>query len=291
MSKTIEVKDLKKYFGKTRAVDGVSFSVYKGEVFGFLGPNGAGKTTTIRCMMDFIRPTAGQITILGQDAQKNSVELKRSMGYLGPYTQLYNHLNGEEHIKLLEGISGQTDFDEELTQKLLFDRRTKVKKLSTGNRQKLNFILALMHKPKVLILDEPTVGLDPLLQQTVYKTLLDLKKKGATIFMSSHYLHEVEQICDRVGIIKEGQMVAVESMSDLRKKHMYKATIDLAEKYHVEDFQIQEMKIINHSEKQLIIQIKGNINPLIKAIAKYKVKDIQIERASLDEIFMEYYQK
>src|SRR4030042_3254268 len=166
----ISVTNLKKYFGKTRAVDGISFEVNEGEIMGFLGPNGAGKTTTIRCLMDFIRPTQGQIEILGKDAQKNAPEVKADIGYLSSEVDLYKSWTGQEHIHFLEKIRGISKFDEELISELKFNPRKKVSALSTGNRQKLGLILALMHQPKLLILDEPTVGLDPLLHNYIYET-------------------------------------------------------------------------------------------------------------------------
>ena len=163
----IRVQNLKKYFGKTRAVDEISFDVNEGEIIGFLGPNGAGKTTTIRCLMDFIRPTEGKIEILGLDAQKNSAQLKTDIGFLSSEADLYKSWTGAEHIHFLERVKGISRFDEELIKNLKFDPRKKVGALSTGNKQKLGIILALMHQPKLLVLDEPTVGLDPLLQNYI----------------------------------------------------------------------------------------------------------------------------
>lgn len=213
MKNVIKVNNLKKYFGKVRAVDGVSFEVKAGEIMGFLGPNGAGKTTTISCMMDFLRPDAGSITILDQDAQQNSTQLKREIGFLPSDVDLYENWTGQEHIKFIEAARGLSSFDEELIDRLSFDPSKKASKLSSGNRQKLGLILALMHKPKVLIMDEPTNGLDPILQQTIYKTLESFADSGAAIFMSSHNLHEVERLCDRVAIIKRGKLMAVEEVN------------------------------------------------------------------------------
>ncbi|MBU1166924.1 ABC transporter ATP-binding protein, partial [Patescibacteria group bacterium] len=162
MQPVISVRKLKKHFGKTKAVDGISFNVQKGEIFGFLGPNGAGKTTTIRCLMDFIRPQEGRIEILGQDAHQNAVELKKKIGYLSGQVRLYDHWNGKEHISLVAKLNGNKDIAQKLIKRLDFDTSKKAKTLSSGNRQKLGLIMAFMTEPEVMIFDEPTNALDPL---------------------------------------------------------------------------------------------------------------------------------
>ena len=193
MANAIEIVDLKKRFGSVKAVDGVTFKAEQGEAFGFLGPNGAGKTTTIRCLMDFIRPTSGKISIFGKDAQKDSVELKKLIGYLPGNVKLYGNWNGWDHIRFIESIRGKSKNVDDLIQKLDFNPKVRFHSLSSGNKQKLGLILTLMNEPKLLVMDEPTVGLDPLLQNTIYGLLNDLKKKGTTIFVSSHNLPEVEK--------------------------------------------------------------------------------------------------
>lgn len=206
----IKIEDLKKYFGETKAVDGVSLEVNQGEIMGVLGPNGAGKTTTIRCLMDFLRPDAGSIEILGRDAQKNSTQLKKEIGFLSGEVRFYEGWTGAEHIELIERLRGVSLLDSHLGKRFNFDASKKVRNLSTGNKQKLGLILALMHQPQVLIMDEPTVGLDPLLQNSIYEILESEAARGTTIFMSSHNLREVERVCHRVAIIKQGQLVTVE---------------------------------------------------------------------------------
>lgn len=213
MKKVIEVNNLKKNFGKVRAVDGISIDVKAGEIMGFLGPNGAGKTTAINCMMDFLRPDDGNITILDQDAQQNSTQLKQEIGYLPGEVDLYENWTGEEHINFVEAVRGLPSYDENLIDEFSFDPSKKVAQLSSGNRQKLSLILALMHRPRVLIMDEPTNGLDPILQQTIYEILEEFANRGSAIFMSSHNLHEVERLCDRVAIIKKGQLMAIEEVN------------------------------------------------------------------------------
>lgn len=206
----IEVQGIKKYFGKIRALDGVSFQVQRGEIFGFLGPNGAGKTTLIRCLLDFLRPTSGEIKIL----ERNLI------GYLSGDVRLYDGWTGKDHIRFLESLRGQKSIAEKLITELNFNPQIKFKALSSGNKQKLGLILALMFKPELIIMDEPTLGLDPLLQNTIYELLIEAQKNGSTIFMSSHNLTEVEKLCHRVGIIKDGKLLTIESIGELKEKRM-----------------------------------------------------------------------
>ena len=289
--KAIEIKQLKKYFGKTKAVDNVSLGVEKGEIFGFLGPNGAGKTTTIRCMMDFIRPLSGEIKILGLDVQKDTVALKNKIGYLASEGRLYNNWTGQDHIALIRAMRGNPKGAEELIKKLDFNPRKKVRNLSSGNKRKLSLILALMSEPEILILDEPTLGLDPLLQNTIHDSLIDLQKSGKTVFMSSHNLSEVERICNRAEIIKEGKLAAVESIQELKKKKIYTVSVYFDQKYNKEDFISDGVIISKEMPNNLVLSVKGNINPLIKKLNKYKLKDLEIRHAALEEIFLEFYRK
>jgi len=205
MPTTIEIKNLKKHFGKVKAVDGIDISVERGEIFGFLGPNGAGKTTAIRCMMDFIRPTAGEIKILDKDAQADSEVLKSDISYLPGNVRLYDSWTGLDHVNFCESFGGKKSAARELAKQLDLDLKIKFHHLSSGNKQKLGIVLALMKEPKLLILDEPTLALDPLLQNITHHLLLESGEKGTTVFISSHNLSEVERICDRVGIIKAGK--------------------------------------------------------------------------------------
>lgn len=285
----IRVKDLKKYFGKTHAVDGISFEVQKGEIFGFLGPNGAGKTTTIRCMMDILRPDEGSIEILGLNAQKNSTKLKRDIGFLPGEVNLYENWTGREHIRLLEKIRGVSRFDDDLVTRLVFDPSLKVKSLSTGNEKKLALILALMHQPKLLILDEPTTGLDPLLRSAIHEVLKTEVKKGKTVFMSSHDLSEVEKICDRICIIKEGKIVDIESVASVKEKRIY--TIHAYFKGKVPKSQLSKdgVEITKELSDGLVLNVKGDIKPVLSKLSKYKLKDLEITHASLEEVFMEFY--
>ncbi|MBU0670625.1 ABC transporter ATP-binding protein, partial [Patescibacteria group bacterium] len=283
---------LKKYFGKkVKAVDGISFNIEKGEVFGFLGPNGAGKTTTIRCLMDFIRPTEGEIKILGKDAHKDETELKKSIGYLSGNVRLYDHWTGQMHIDFYRKLNGNHDIADKLIKDFDFDPSRKTHHLSSGNRQKLGLILALMFEPEVLIFDEPTNALDPLLQNYVYEILESATEKGTTVFMSSHNMAEVERICDRVGIIRNGKMAATESIMAMKEKKIYTVRVYFEEKFNKEDFKGDGAKIVKDHKNGLILKVKGGIDPILKKINQYKVKDLEITQASLEDIFMEYYEK
>lgn len=285
----INVQNLKKSFGKTKAVDGISFDVEEGEIVGFLGPNGAGKTTAIRCMMDFLRPSEGSIEIFGFDAQKDSEKLKNDIGHLSSESTLYNSWTGQEHIDFLEKIRGVSQLDEELIKNLKFDSRKKVSTLSTGNRRKLSLILALMHEPKLLILDEPTVGLDPLLQNYINEILKSQAAKGNTVFMSSHNLPEVEKVCDRVIVLKTGKIVTTETIKALRSKKIY--TIYAYFEGEVPKNQLTaESQLIKEFTGGVALKVRGDIKPLLVKLSGYKnLKDLEISHASLEEVFMEFY--
>lgn len=288
--KPIVVKNLEKHFGQVKAVDGVSFEIPEGEVFGFLGPNGAGKTTTIRCMMDFLRPSKGSISILGKDSQKDAVEVKQNVGHLSGDFKMYDNWTGEDHINLVASLRGGKDYALEIAERLNYNPKIKTFFLSTGNKQKLGLILALMGKPKILILDEPTVGLDPILQNEIYNILNELQKEGTTIFMSSHNLPEVEKVCERVGIIKGGKIVAVEDIETLKQKAIYEVVVYFDKEINPSDFEFDGVENIEQVHKTgLKFNVKKDINPILHKLSSYNIKDIKVSRASLDEIFLEYY--
>ncbi|MFA5107009.1 MAG: ABC transporter ATP-binding protein [Patescibacteria group bacterium] len=288
---TIEVKDLRKHFGSTKAVDGISFDVRQGEIFGFLGPNGAGKTTTIRCLMDFIRPTSGSIQLLGQDSQANSVELKHRIGYLSGYVRLYDKWTGWDHIRFFKKFNGRTDSSAELIKRLDFDPTRKAGQLSSGNKQKLGILLAMMHDPELLILDEPTIGLDPLLQNEIYKLLRERIQKGMTVFFSSHNLPEVEKICTRVGIIRQGKMVAVQSIDELKEKKVYRIHAHTPSGFDRSQFNLPNVSFLESPANELSLEVRGEVSEIVRALGKYQLSDLSIERAPLEQIFLEYYEQ
>ena len=287
----IEIQNLKKYFGKTRAVDGISIDVKESEIYGFLGPNGAGKSTTIRCMMDIIRPMEGNVTIFGKNSRRDSVELKKRIGYLPGGSRFKDNWTGRDHINFVRDLQKCDNNADELITRLNFNASLKARHLSLGNCQKLGIILAFMSKPDLLILDEPTLGLDPLFQNVVYELLSEANQRGATIFMSSHNLSDVERICHRVGIIKEGKMVADESISTLKQKRLYRVWAHFTGKFDKNEFAIEGVQIKRFSTNYLELDVKGDITPVIAKLGKYELHDLQVEHASLKDIFMEFYEE
>ena len=287
---TIEVKNLKKYFKETKAVDDITFNVEKGEIFGFLGPNGAGKTTVIRTMMDFIRPTEGSIKILGLDAQKDSVKLKQKVGYLSGELRLYKNWTGQDHINFVRNLNKGEDIAEQIAERFGFDATKKVKTLSSGNRQKLGIIMAFMTKPEVLIMDEPTNALDPLLQNETYELINEVANQGSTIFMSSHNLGEVDRVCSKVAIIKKGKIVATENIKNLKEKRLYTVTAHFSDSFDKNQFNVDGISVTKEMQAGLIMNVKGDVNQVVKLLSQHKLKDLQIEHASLEDIFLEFYE-
>lgn len=290
----IEIHNLTKYFGDVKAVSNVSLEVESGEIFGFLGPNGAGKSTTIRCMMDFIRPSRGKVTILGKDAQEHSAQLKQEIGFLAAEHHLYELWTGQEHIDYVANVRGVTPDVSDLLERFKFDPSKRVKEYSTGNRQKLGLILALIHNPMILILDEPTSGLDPLLQQEFYEIIRSKVSDGTTIFMSSHNLAEVERLCERVAIIKEGVITGVYNIQDIKAKQIYNIllykrsdiTADDVNKLHaIEGLEVTDK--IGSNGVQFVY--KKDINDLLNTLNEFDVQDIEITHANLETIFLEFY--
>src|SRR3989304_7686063 len=284
----IEVKNLKKIFGVTKAVAGISFNVKKGEIFGFLGPNGAGKTTTIRCLMDLLRPDAGTVTIFGMDARKDAPQLKKKIGYLPGEVNLYGGWTGQEHIRFVERMSQPSKIAGRLVKDFDLDTKFKVKNLSSGNKQKRGLSLALMKQPKLLILDEPTLGLDPLLQNKVYEVLQKFAAEGTTIFMSSHNLAEVERICWRVGVIKDGKLIEVDSVRELKGKKIYNLTARFSQEAP-ENFAMPGVEITKKMPGGVVLRIKGDINPVLEKLKQYELTDIEIAHESLEQVFLEFY--
>ncbi|PIP31205.1 multidrug ABC transporter ATP-binding protein [bacterium (Candidatus Howlettbacteria) CG23_combo_of_CG06-09_8_20_14_all_37_9] len=291
MNEVLSVQNLGKYYGKTKAVDGINFAVEKGEVFGFLGPNGAGKTTTIRCMMDFIRPSFGKISALGLESHLDSVQIKAKTGYLSGDVRIYENWTGHEHFKFIESIRGKSKILTKLIKDFDFDPKVKAKKLSSGGKQKLGIIMAFLNEPELLILDEPTTALDPLLQNTVYDYILNFAHNGTTVFMSSHNLHEVQKICSRVGIIKQGEIIAEESIEELRGKKIYVVEATFDGKMKRSDFELDGTEVSKESPESLTLRIKGDINPVISKLHNYKLKDLEVSHATLEDIFMTYYER
>lgn len=288
MSAILTLSNVTKDFGNQKGIFDVNLEIHKGEIFGFLGPNGAGKTTTIRCIMDFIRPQKGTITVAGHNSQTESVAAKQNIGFLPAEPQLYEHWTGYDHVNFYQSVRNTATSDT-YAKRLGLDLSIQARNLSTGNRQKLALVLALLGNPKLIIMDEPTKGLDPLLQQEIYDILKEYKKTGGTVFVSSHNLPEVEKICDRVGVIKDGRIVANESMEKIRAMSTHLVTIISSQKLNVKDFSAANISILHKTDKHLIMKVTGDLNKMISATAKYPIKDLEVTHANLEDIFMEYY--
>ena len=291
MTNVIVIKNLKKHFGKLHAVDGIDLEVKKGEIFGFLGPNGAGKSTTIRCLMGFNIPTSGEIKVFGRDALTDSVVIKKQIGYLPGNVKLYDNWTGWDHIKFFESVLGKSKNIQSLIERFDFNPNAKFRHLSSGNKQKLGLILALMNEPKLLIMDEPTVGLDPLLQSEIRKVLLEMRDRGTTIFISSHNLPEVESLCDRVAIIKQGRIVSIENIKTLGEKKLHKIEVHFNGKFNASEFRINGVEQIDEISSGLLITVTGDLNHILSLLAKYQVADLEITHASLEDVFMKFYER
>lgn len=285
----INLKTLTKYYGKARGVEEVNLEIKKGEIFGFIGPNGAGKSTTIRCIMNLINKNKGEIFVDNQEVTKKNVSIKEEIGYLPSEIYLYDDLTVEKMIQYSDSFYKKDCIKraEELIKRFEIDRKKKIDELSLGNLKKVGIVLTFMHEPKVFILDEATSGLDPLMQEVFYELLEEERKKGTTIFFSSHNLSEVKRICDRVGIIREGKIVAVNKIEELTSSNFYIITIISEEKEKIK----QELKSQIISEKNNILKVMydNDINELIKQLGKYKLSKLMVEEPSIEEIFMHYY--
>ncbi|HLB95797.1 MAG TPA: ABC transporter ATP-binding protein [Patescibacteria group bacterium] len=286
----IEVKNLTKFFGKTKAVDDISFKVEKGEIFGFLGPNGAGKTTTIRCLLDFLKPQKGEIKIFGLDHHRASALVKKKIGYLPGAVRLYDSWTGKDHLEFVENLRDRKSVGRKLATMLDLNLNLKTRTLSSGNRQKLGLVLALSFQPELIIMDEPTLGLDPLLQNACYELLEEFQKRGTTIFMSSHNLTEVDRLCSRVGIIKDGKLAGVETIANLKAKKVHLVKAAFIDSFSKEDFLSENVEIKNQTADSLILAVRGDLNPLIKKLGNFNLRSLEINPASLEEIFLEFYE-
>ncbi len=290
MTNVIKIKDLNKIFGHLHAVDSLTLTVARGEIFGFLGPNGAGKSTTIRCMMGFMRPSSGSVSVFSYDMTRDAHRAKQQIGYLPGNVKLYDNWTGWDHIRFFEGARGKSSNVDDLIERLDFDVHKLFRTLSSGNKQKLGLILALMHEPKLLVMDEPTVGLDPLLQNEIYDILEEMQAKGTTIFISSHNLPEVERLCDRVALIREGKLVTVATIADLSKKKTHNVRVQTDSPVDLDVFRkIKNVKQVETIPGGISLTVDGDLNPVVRQIAKYDLKDLSVEHASLEEIFMRYY--
>lgn len=290
MKPILEIKNLTKYYGNTLAVKDLSLFLNEGEIFGFIGKNGAGKSTTIRCIMNLLNKTEGQILINGKEFDKDDIKTKKLIGYLPSEINLYDDYTVKEILDYHESFYNKkiNKRRKELVELFQLDETKRIEDLSLGNQKKLGIILSLMHEPKILILDEPTSGLDPVMQNIFYELLLKEKKKGTTCFYSTHVLSEISKICDRVGIIKEGTLLKVETIKELNERNLNIVTVELLED---KEKLIEELNTKVTKKDKNTIKFKNNleINELIKILSNYKIKKLLIEEATLEDIFIDYY--
>ncbi len=287
----IHIENLTKYFGNVVGVDSISFDVNQGEIFGFLGPNGAGKTTTIRLILDLLRPTSGKITIFGIELPGNSVEIRKRCGYLPGNFNAYGNLTGMEFLRLcadLRNLPGK--IDPGLLER--FDLAShnlsrKIKYLSHGTLQKLGIVQAFFHQPELLILDEPTIGLDPLMQEEFYNLLREHQERGCTIFLSSHNLAEVERICLRMAIIRKGVIEKTDSILNLRKMLRKRLLFTLSKPSG--DFQLTGAELLHRDGLFYEYIIKDDIQVVMKQLAELPLADVSIPEPGLEEIFINFY--
>lgn len=284
----IEINQLTKYYGKTKGIENVSFKVEEGEIFGFIGPNGAGKSTTIRTLLSLIYPTGGSAKIFGKDILQYGHEIKEDIGYLPSEVFYY------ENMKVIDILKYSASFYKKDCSKRLYelaeimdlDLNRKVDDLSYGNKKKVGIVQGLLHEPKLLILDEPTSGLDPLMQQKFFDLILEENKKGTTVLFSSHILTEVQKLCTRVGIIKDGGMIRVDDIEKLKGDNYKRFSMVVND---AKGFDFEGVNDLVIDKKKISFLYKGDINRVIQVLATKHVENLIIEEPTLEEIFMHYY--
>ncbi|MCH8126054.1 ABC transporter ATP-binding protein [candidate division KSB1 bacterium] len=289
----ISVSNLTKYYGTTLGVKNINFTVNQGEIFGFLGPNGAGKTTTIRMLLDLLRPSSGQINIFGQEIYTHSLEIRKRCGYLPGSFSAYGNMSGTDFLHFAASMRKT----EPKLQKSLIDRfqllqedlSQKVKHLSHGTLQKLGIIQAFFHQPELFILDEPTIGLDPLMQEEFYRLLHEMQNEGKTIFFSSHNLPEVEKVCHRIAIIREGELVALETLEGLKKKKLKRLHFTLSRP--VPGLDLPGANLVDQKDLSYEYLVEGDIQTLLQRLSKLPIEDLTLPEPDLEEVFMAYYRK
>ncbi|MGD0863537.1 MAG: ABC transporter ATP-binding protein [Candidatus Limnocylindrales bacterium] len=292
MTPAIETRGLTKRYGRARGIIDVDRVVEAGQIFGFLGPNGAGKSTTIRLLLDLIRPTSGEASVLGMDVHRDRLAIDRRVGYVPGELSLYGELTGHQLLAYLANLQGRVDADyrDRLIERLELDPTRRIKSLSRGNKQKVGLVAAFMIRPDLLILDEPTAGLDPFVQLEFEHLCEEARDEGRTVFISSHQLPEVEHLCDRVGIIREGRLLAVELIADLKGRALRRLEIHFAGPVNADVFAgLPGVRDLVVRDGTLRCTVMGSIDALIKTAARFEVHDIHSIETSLEEIFMAYY--
>lgn len=290
----IETSGLTKHYGDQIGIEDLALTVDQGEVFGFLGPNGAGKTTTIRLLLDLIRPTRGEARILGLDCQEASISVRQAVGYLPGELSLWPEATPRATLDHLAKVRGEpvprAEIDR-LAERLGVAMDTPVGELSSGNKQKVGIVQALMNRPELAILDEPTRGLDPLVQNEVLDLVAEARAEGRTVFLSSHVLHEVERVCDRVAIVRDGRLVAVEDVDDLIHRSSRRIDVVFARPPPDDVLDgIANVRDVDREGARLQFVLEGPIDPLVKRLASYELVDLRSQDPSLEEVFLDYYE-
>ncbi len=294
MTAVVRALGLTKSYGSRRGVVELEFEVEQGEVFGYLGPNGAGKTTTIRMLLDLIRPTEGRVELFGSDVRRSSVELRRRLGYLPGEARLYEKLTGGQLVEYFASLRGLTDVSEatRLAGRFQLDLDVPIRALSRGNRQKVGIVQAFMHQPDLLVLDEPTSGLDPLMQQVFAELVRETTAAGRTVFLSSHVLPEVQHIADRVGVIRDGRLVTVDSVENLRTRAPGRMEVSFVSPPPSDAFAgLPRVREVERRGPTVVFALEGPADPLVKALARFEVLGIDSHEADLEDVFLGLYGK
>jgi ABC-2 type transport system ATP-binding protein len=288
----IEIDKLTKYYGRQRGIVDVDLAVEAGEIFGFLGPNGAGKTTTIRLLLDLIRPTSGRASVFGIETTADPVAIHRRVGYLPGEFALFDRLTGGQTIDYFANLRGGVDraYQASLVERFELDPSRRYKEYSKGNKQKVGLVVALQHRPELLILDEPTSGLDPLVQQTFFEFLRDIVRDGRTAFLSSHILGEVERTCDRVAIIREGRIVRLGRVEELRDLAHHQVELRFAAAVPSAEFaSLPGVSDVVATDATLTLRVTGSIAPIVRAAARHELVDFTSREPSLEQTFLAEY--
>ncbi len=285
----IETSGLTKHYGSVQALNDLDLTIESGEVFGYLGPNGAGKTTTIRLLLGFLRPTRGSAQIRGLDVQARGPEARRAVSYMPSEDALYDHMRGLEYLVAFERLSGRPAHRrDELIERLDLDVTRRIKSLSTGNRQKVGIVRALQADVPVYMLDEPTRGLDPLVQQEFGRILREYRDEGRTVLLSTHVLSEAESLADRVGILRAGSLVAVETVASLIQARVRRFTARFAGPAPP-DGALPDARVLARRDSELEFELAGSMDAVVKGLARYEVVDFFTAEPTLEEIFLRYY--
>jgi ABC-2 type transport system ATP-binding protein len=290
----IATAGLSKDYGSGRGVFGLDLEVQAGEVFGFLGPNGAGKSTTMRLLLDLIKPTSGSARVLGLNTSRDSLEIRRRVGFLPGDLALYPKLTGRAMLDYLGELRGgvEREVRDSLVERFGADLDRPVRELSTGNRRKLGLIQAFMHEPEVLILDEPIAGLDPLVQQSFHSLLAEVSAQGRTVFLSSHTLSEVERVTHRLAILRQGRLVVVDSLENLRRVAVQRLEIEFNEPVDGREFrELPGVTEVGADGRTVTVSFEGSADPVVKAAARHEVRALRPREDDLEEIFLRYYRE